>query len=90
MLQAIRQKPLRTWWAFVVRAAMAIGVGLRSLVRLRIWRPHPPGEAQVALLRHAEFLIMLSELRYPPIGIHTHIGRDAHPSRRAHKRRSVR
>jgi len=38
---------------------------------------------EAALLRNAEFQIMLNELRYPPIGIPTHVARDARPSCRA-------
>ena len=54
---------------------------LRPLERLGIWRRRTPVE--VTLLRNAEFQIMLSELRYPAIGIPTHVERDTRPCRRA-------
>ena len=53
---------------------------LRPLERLGILRRRTPAESEIALLRDAEFQIMLSELRYPPIGIPAHLARDARPS----------
>jgi hypothetical protein len=54
---------------------------LRPLERFGIWRRRTPVE--VTLLRDAEFQIMLSELRYPPIGTPRQFARDGRPSRRA-------
>ena len=54
---------------------------LRSLERVGIWRQRTIEQPQVALLRNAEFQIMLSELRYPPIPVYTYVVRDGHPSR---------
>jgi hypothetical protein len=61
---------------------------LRPLERLGIWRRRT--HVEVTLLWDAEFQIMLSELRYPPIGIPTHVARDARPSRRTPVPRPVR
>ena len=46
---------------------MKRGMLLRALGRIVAWCRHVPAARDITLLRDAEFQIMLTELRYPPI-----------------------